>query len=142
MPGLARQHALQIGERGIEIVPPLLERRAQDQHRDRRLDKVPPGRQRRLGIAVVTRVALAASEREVGRCQRKRAVEVRGLFGQPRPRQRERTHRGSRAAGRRSRIASSSAGTNGSAEPAAGATASSRQASPKRAILITVCNLA
>ena len=92
MSGLARQHALQMRERGIEVVATLLEHRAQDENRDRRLDKVPPWRQRRLSIALVTRVALALSERDVSRRQRKRAVQVRRVFGKPRPRQREHTH--------------------------------------------------
>ena len=92
VPGLARQHVLQIRERGIEVVATLLEHRAQDEHRDRRLGKIPPRRQRRLSVALVARVAFALSECDVSRRQRERPVEPRRLFGKPRP-----CHRAERA---------------------------------------------
>ena len=54
---LQRQHGCQVRQRGIELVIELQHLRTQHAHRHRRIGQGPPGLQRGLGAADVTRVA-------------------------------------------------------------------------------------
>jgi hypothetical protein len=81
MLGLARENAVEIRQRRLEVVPALGQRGTQEEHGHRRLLEVPPGRQRGFGVAIVARIGARAAELGVGGGEPDGGGQIRGVGG-------------------------------------------------------------